>query len=98
MGRAARRSRIHPFRIVVSPTELGDRAEGRQLLTTAAGERGRGLVAKRGDGDRGVYAVLGMDKLDELPLLDLRTSLVLVLLVLAFCGLLIWNLFDVPVG
>ena len=54
-------------------------------------------MAKRGDGDRGVYAALGMDKLDELPLLDLRTSLVLVLLVLAFCGLLIWNLFDLPV-
>ena len=54
-------------------------------------------MAKRGDGDRGVYAVLGMDKIDELPLLDLRTSLVLVLLVLAFCGLLIWNLFDLPV-
>ncbi|MEJ2084289.1 MAG: hypothetical protein P8Y44_01250 [Acidobacteriota bacterium] len=54
-------------------------------------------MAKGGDGDRGVYAVLGMDQLDELPLLDLRTSLVLVLLVLAFCGLVIWNLFDLSV-
>jgi hypothetical protein len=53
-------------------------------------------VGKRGEGDRRVYTVLSMEKLDEIPLLDLRTSLVLVVLGLTFCGLLIWNLLDLP--
>jgi len=54
-------------------------------------------VGKRGEGDRGVYTVLSMEKLDEIPLLDLRTRLVLVVLGLTFCGLLIWNLLDLPI-
>lgn len=53
-------------------------------------------MRKRGDGDRGVYTALGMDNLDELPLLDLRTSLVLVVLGLTFGGLLMWNLWTPP--
>jgi hypothetical protein len=37
-----------------------------------------------------------MENLDDIPLLDLRTSLVLVVLGLTFSGLLIWNLLDLP--
>ena len=49
-------------------------------------------MANRGDSDRGVYTVLSMDKLDEIPLIDLRTSMVLVVLGLTLGGLVIWNL------
>ncbi len=51
-------------------------------------------MSKRGDGDRGVYTVLSMDKLDEIPLIDLRTIMVLVVLGLTLGGLVIWNLFG----
>lgn len=51
-------------------------------------------MENRGDGDRGVYTVLRVEQLDEIPLLDFRTSLVLVVLGLTFCGLLIWNLVE----
>lgn len=53
-------------------------------------------MARRGEGDRGVYTVLRMEQIDEIPLLDFRTSLVLVVLGLTFCGLLLWNLLELP--
>lgn len=53
-------------------------------------------MGKRGEGDRGVYTTLGVGNLDKLPLLDLRTSLVLVVLGLTFGGLLMWNLLAPP--
>ena len=51
-------------------------------------------MANRGEGDRAVYAMLSVEKLDDLPLLDFRTSLVLVVLGLTFGGLVVWNLLD----
>ncbi len=43
------------------------------------------------EGDKGVYRVVLEEELERIPLLDLRTRLVLWLLCLVFLGLVYWG-------
>ncbi len=58
----------------------------------------RGKRAKSAaDGDAGVYSITALKEVEEQPLLDLRTRLVLWLLCLFFFGLVYLGLNGAPV-
>ena len=74
---------------------------GRERSPTDSHGRGGAMRAKRakpkGDGDAGVYSITSLKEVEEQPLLDLRTRLVLWFLCLFFFGLVYLGLNGAPV-